>query len=96
MPPMNIKVRDNRSFGRKPVVGLCSLKTLHKYRREPRDQADGPDAQGRKAELRKVRKTKLKFPTLECILAERFSFISEILGGRELLRGPLFMYSFKK
>lgn len=48
MPPMNIKVRDNRSFGRKPVVGLCSLKTLHKYRREPRDQTDGPDLQGRR------------------------------------------------
>ena len=46
MPPMNIKVRDNRSFGRKPVVGLCSLKSLERYRREPRDQVDGPDAQG--------------------------------------------------
>ena len=46
MPPMNIKVRDNRSFGRKPVVGLCSLKSLERYRREPRDQIDGPDSQG--------------------------------------------------
>ena len=46
MPPMNVKVRDNRSFGRKPVVGLCSLKTLKRYRREPRDQIDAPDAQG--------------------------------------------------
>ncbi|XP_028412829.1 myoferlin-like isoform X1 [Dendronephthya gigantea] len=45
MPPMNIKVRDNRSFGRKPVVGLCSLKSLHHHRREPRDQIDAPDSQ---------------------------------------------------
>lgn len=48
MPPMNIKVRDNRSFGRKPVVGLCSLKSLHRYRREPRSQVDGPDLTGLK------------------------------------------------
>ena len=47
MPPMNIKVRDNRSFGRKPVVGLCSLKSLHRYRREPRDHIDGQDVQGK-------------------------------------------------
>jgi hypothetical protein len=49
MPPMNIKVRDNRSFGRKPVVGLCSLKSLHRYIREPRDQVDGPDSEGKAA-----------------------------------------------
>ncbi len=48
MPPMDIKVRDNRSFGRKPVVGLCSLKSLERYRREPRDQVDGPDSHGRR------------------------------------------------
>ena len=34
-PPMNIKVHDNRSFGRKPVVGIHSMKSMIKFRCEP-------------------------------------------------------------
>ncbi|XP_063963831.1 myoferlin-like isoform X7 [Lytechinus pictus] len=31
-PPINIKVRDHRAFGRKPIVGVCSIKKLEPYR----------------------------------------------------------------
>lgn len=40
-PPMNIKVHDNRSFGRKPVVGIHSMKSMKKFRCEPAS-ADEP------------------------------------------------------
>lgn len=32
-PPINIKVRDHRAFGRKPVVGIATISGLGKYRR---------------------------------------------------------------
>ncbi|XP_064630282.1 myoferlin-like isoform X1 [Lineus longissimus] len=38
MPPMNIRVRDHRQFGRKPLVGNHCLKSMEKYRVEPRIQ----------------------------------------------------------
>ncbi|XP_030841562.1 myoferlin isoform X6 [Strongylocentrotus purpuratus] len=34
-PPINIKVRDHRAFGRKPIVGTCSIKKLQPYRCVP-------------------------------------------------------------
>lgn len=37
---MNIKVRDNRSFGRRPVVGVHCIKSLQPYRCLPLDQVD--------------------------------------------------------
>lgn len=53
-PPMRIKVRDHRTFGRAPVVGTHLIKSLFPYRREvPQDDvhsdinqdfSDGPDA----------------------------------------------------
>lgn len=40
IPPMNIKVRDNRSFGRCPIVGVHCLKSLQPYRYDtPKDDA---------------------------------------------------------
>lgn len=39
-PPMNIKVRDNRSFGRRPVVGVYCIKSLQPYRCLPLDGSD--------------------------------------------------------
>ena len=35
MPPFNIKVRDNRHFGRKPMVGMHVLSTVDEYRFPP-------------------------------------------------------------
>jgi len=34
-PPINIYVRDNRQFGRKPIVGVHAVKSLQAYRRQP-------------------------------------------------------------
>ncbi|CAF1980765.1 unnamed protein product [Rotaria magnacalcarata] len=34
-PPMNIKGKDHRSFGRKPVVGFHVIKSLEQYRCDP-------------------------------------------------------------
>ncbi|XP_037084360.1 dysferlin-like [Pollicipes pollicipes] len=35
MPPLNIKVRDHRSFGSRPVVGTHVIRSLHEYSIEP-------------------------------------------------------------
>ncbi|KAK6186023.1 hypothetical protein SNE40_008141 [Patella caerulea] len=48
MPPVNIRVRDHRQFGRKPNVGVFVLKSLEEFRIEPLsilDEDDG-DVQG--------------------------------------------------
>lgn len=31
-PALNVRVRDNRSFGRRPIVGVHSLRSIQKYR----------------------------------------------------------------
>ncbi|XP_024913615.1 dysferlin isoform X2 [Cynoglossus semilaevis] len=38
MPPIVIKVIDNRQFGRKPVVGQCTVRCLEEYRCHPEEQ----------------------------------------------------------
>ncbi len=43
MPPVNVRVRDNRPFGRKPMVGVHVLKSLEAYRCQPL-AAEGEDA----------------------------------------------------
>ena len=45
-PPMNIKVRDNRSFGRRPVVGVHCIKSLQPYRCLPLDHVDAGEDEG--------------------------------------------------
>jgi hypothetical protein len=34
-PPMNIKIKDHRSFGRKPIVGFNVIKSLEYFRCDP-------------------------------------------------------------
>lgn len=42
-PPMNIKVRDNRSFGRRPIVGVHCIKSLQPYRCSSLEHIDAGD-----------------------------------------------------
>ena len=32
MPPINIRVFDNRNFGFTPLIGVCTIKEYSKYR----------------------------------------------------------------
>ena len=34
-PPLNIRVKDNRQFGRKPLVGVHTIKSLEVFRCDP-------------------------------------------------------------
>ena len=43
---MNIKVRDNRSFGRRPVVGVHCIKSLRPFRCLPLDDVDAGEDTG--------------------------------------------------
>lgn len=42
MPPINIGVRDNRAFGRKPLVGTHVITEIKKYRVDPLTQPYDP------------------------------------------------------
>lgn len=46
MPPIVVKVIDNRQFGRKPVVGQCTIRSLEDYRCDPDQDQDGDEEDG--------------------------------------------------
>ncbi|XP_015759469.1 PREDICTED: dysferlin-like [Acropora digitifera] len=50
MPALNIRVRDNRTFGRRPIVGVHSMRTVQKYRCETPRAIEDVDALPQKAE----------------------------------------------
>lgn len=35
MPPMNVRIKDHREFGRKPTVGIHVIKSLETFRCNP-------------------------------------------------------------
>ncbi|XP_061619874.1 dysferlin isoform X3 [Phyllopteryx taeniolatus] len=47
MPPIVIKVIDNRQFGRKPVVGQCTVRSLEEYRCSPGEEEEEDDDEER-------------------------------------------------
>lgn len=50
MPPMNIRVRDHRQFGRKPNVGVYVLRTMEDFRCEPLLPAADEEEEGREGQ----------------------------------------------
>lgn len=68
MPPLVIKVIDNRQFGRKPVVGQCTIHTLEVYRClpesqdvEPAEEELGENLLERKLEFKNRKKPNLMY-----------------------------------
>ncbi|XP_075252802.1 myoferlin-like [Convolutriloba macropyga] len=51
-PPMNIRCRDNRQFGRKPMVGMCSIKSLQAFKCEAPSRETDEDAESAAEQLR--------------------------------------------
>ncbi|KAJ8392183.1 hypothetical protein AAFF_G00077510 [Aldrovandia affinis] len=43
MPPIVLKVIDNRQFGRKPVVGQCTIRSLDEFRWQPENLERDPE-----------------------------------------------------
>ena len=62
-PPMNIKVKDHRSFGRKPVVGFHVIKSLEQFRCDPTAPSLTIMQAARKTFLSPISSPTLLFPT---------------------------------
>ena len=83
MPALNIRVRDNRTFGRRPIVGVHSMRTVQKYRCEtPRaiEDVDALPQKGKTENLPGVHVTKLFISYMLILLYNLKMFLYFILG----------------
>lgn len=103
MPTLNIRVRDNRTFGRRPIVGVHSVRALQNYLCEtPRAIEDvdaRPPQKGKTENVQGVHRTKLFISCMLILLSWRGSLIL-FWGSRHAIvsrvSGLLFLeYLFK-
>ena len=83
MPALNIRVRDNRTFGRRPIVGVHSMRTVQKHRCEtPRaiEDVDALPQKGKTENLPAVHVTKLFISCMLILLYNLKMFLHFILG----------------
>ena len=68
MPTLNIRVHDNRTFGRRPIVGVHSVRTVQKYRCETPRAIEDVDALPQKGKTQDVPGVHVRKLFMSCML----------------------------